>query len=280
MLYDYIADFTHNAKWELIFNAALAVLAVIIKARTGKEMTVKHILKFWIACCLCGTIATSVAHTGVIKPIIDQLSYEKAIPPQLQSEITFLSVEKAQRNSPPSIVTLLVKMVNGGGPSVAWKWHLHVQPDFGQALDTEASPLPTIPISTALIENQGIPLDANHYLPNILLENSLSTGSGKVGWVQFPFDNISVEDLTRYGTTFTLEFQDAARKKITTTYRISGKVGSSEFVFNNALATNFPGFRSEFPLPFENLTSIITILTCTVAPSVINITNNSYNPSH
>ena len=92
MLSDYISDFTQNAGWELVFNGALALLAVRIKARTGKEMTTTHVLKFWGACVLCGTIATSVAHTRVIKPIQEQLSYEKPIPPQFQSEIAFLAV--------------------------------------------------------------------------------------------------------------------------------------------------------------------------------------------
>jgi hypothetical protein len=144
MVHNLISDFTVNAWWEFIAAIMLTAIARIFRMTFGKKMTNKHEIIFWAGCIICGTIVLAVANVGIIKPIQEQLSGNREAP-DLQCEIDGVLVGSGDENTPGNFgqiqhksneanVTLLVRIVNGGTQSVAWKWKVHVALVTGNGL--------------------------------------------------------------------------------------------------------------------------------------------------
>ena len=125
-------------------------------------------------------------------------------------------------------VVLMVKIVNSGSQSIAWKWHLKLDLVSGQTMEADASENP----SNIGIKDGPVVLPAGTYLPNVLLESPISNGSGKKGWVGFVLKDISPEDMERIGNRFTLSFQDSDGHVIEASETIRKKV-VGDFLFGS-----------------------------------------------
>ena len=148
---------------------------------------------------------------GIIKPIAG------ASTPNLQAQIIGGAVGKSTDGT-ISIIYFL-KMVNSGSQSVAWKWHTKIGMESGPLIEGNANEGPSqfyfaITDSKTNIPSLSTPtLPNDAYLPNMLLESPLSTGSGKEGWVCFNFRDYMAEDFgERVGNKFTVSFQDCDGK--------------------------------------------------------------------
>jgi hypothetical protein len=189
--------------WELLAAITLTIMARIFSSIYKVRWEHKHELRFWLTGIIGLTIAFCILNFGLIKPIRGQ--NQKVPIPNFHCEIAngFLSKEADGKIQ----VILLIKIVNSGGPSVAWKWHLKTALTSGQSFDSDASENPSQLFSSA--DRQTPVLKSDTYIPNVVLENAVSTGSGKKGWVGFDVSEISPEDIERIGNKFTISFQDA-----------------------------------------------------------------------
>lgn len=213
--------FLQNFGWEAAAALIMTAMARIYRATTGKTFKEHHATIFWLTGTLGIFLVLMIIHFGVIRPLFQQLSSERPIAPNLQSEIGGMSTGSTKDGAVN--VTLLVRVLNSGGPSVAWKWHLRVDLTTGQSVEADAS---MEPISISLGSSQSsnnMVLDAGHYLPNELMEAPLPSGNGRLGWVTFIFNDISQDDLSHYGNKFTLQFQDVDGKIIECSYTVNTK---------------------------------------------------------
>jgi hypothetical protein len=182
---------------------ALTLMARIFTSLFKVRWEHKHELRFWATGIVGFTIVFLILNFGVIKPIHGQ---NQRVPiPNFHCEISngWLLKEASGKNQ----VVLLMKIVNSGGPSIAWKWHLKTELASGQSFDSDASENPSQVYADT--EHRTAILKTDTYIPNILLENAVSTGSGKRGWVAFDVSDISAEDMERIGNKFTISFQDS-----------------------------------------------------------------------
>jgi hypothetical protein len=124
-------------------------------------------------------------------------------------------------------LTFMLRVVNSGAPSIAWKWHAKVQIASGQSIEAQADENPQILKNMAGKQMPELDFSAEKYLPNILLESPLPNGYGKLGWVFFRFNNISFDDLGRIGNKFTVQFEDS-----------EGKVTSSSLTLDHTIMVN------------------------------------------
>jgi len=227
MLNNIVSDFTTNAAWELIFVIMLTSIARIIRMTLGKKMTTNHEIMFWIGCIICGTIALEVLNVGVIKPIQEKISTTQT--PNFHCEI--VNGQNLKFADGTSQVVLVMKIINSGSPSGAWKWHLKIELASGQVFETDASENPSVISSVS--KEVPIPFPASTYLPNILLETPISNGSGKMGWVGFVIADISADDIERIGNKFTISFQDSDGRVTQASETIVKKV-INDFLFGKS----------------------------------------------
>lgn len=119
--------------------------------------------------------------------------------PSLHCSLVGGGVLAAFGTTPPTILYQL-KVVNSGSPSIAWKWRLEITFTTGQVIKIDATENPSgeVLINPNTKEQSG-KLDNSNYLPNALLENPLPTGAGRRGWIIFPVNSATQDDLQRIG---------------------------------------------------------------------------------
>ena len=207
-------------------------MARIFNWTTGRHMQRKHEIAFW-ACGIVGlTAILAIAHITVVKPIQEELSTQKTAPPFLQCQLesffcgqgTFASSNAVDGKMQKEVVDMVffVKVVNSGSPSIAWKWKLYGTLFTGQSIEANADASASTMVQM-LKSGQELKLDPDRYLPHVLAEDPIGNGAGKEGWVVFPIDGVSVDDLNHYGNTFTLEFQDSLGKKTQAVHHSTSK---------------------------------------------------------
>lgn len=214
-----------NLVWEFCIAALFIALGRVFRATTGQPMTAKQELIFWAAGIVFLTAVLAIVNVRFVAP----LRQAKHIP-NFKCEITDVIVgirgspgmpnvsDQTQRTqSLPTGVTLLVTIVNSGAPSIAWKWKLKIKLASGHVREAVALTGPSNATLVSEVGNKPITLTTDRYLPNRLLESPVSTGSAKVGWVSFQFDNITHDEIKRIGTEFVVEFQDSEGRTTTAT---------------------------------------------------------------
>lgn len=124
----------------------------------------------------------------------------------------------------PCRILYQLRVVNSGSPSIAWRWHLRVKLNTGQAIETDANEVPSWETLINTNNQQQMVLSNDTYLANSLLENPIQTGAGKIGWITFSINTATLDDLSRIGNEFILSFQDC-RGKITSLTNIINQSG-------------------------------------------------------
>jgi hypothetical protein len=124
-------------------------------------------------------------------------------------------------------LTYAIKVVNSGLPSIAWRWHAKVQLVSGQIFEADAAENPQSLVSLSQKKDQPeLRFEPGNYLPSILLESPLATGSAKMGWVMFRFNNLKPEELNRIGNKMELTFQDSEERITTDSFVLSQNLGT------------------------------------------------------
>ena len=187
----------------------LAIVGRVFHWTFRKKFTRRHEVWFWVIVVGCGTIALQMANYNIIRPIYEAISAPAAgtPPPKFHCSLTEGAIEPGWEGSPVSVLYML-KVVNSGGPSVAWRWKLKAEV-AGEVITVDAR---ETGLNEVLFDpntkQQSAKLDNASYLPNCLLETPVGNGAGKSGWVVFAFPTATADDLGRIGNRFTLSFED------------------------------------------------------------------------
>ncbi len=197
----------------LLWEALLAILGTAMSWTykrwiSGTIFDRQKTTIFWTAGIAGGTIILMIFNLAFIEPLKQEKSK-----PNFKCERPSIIIGATDDDK--TTVTYILKVVNSGVASIAWKWHLKVTLVLsGQTFETDADENPQSLVNKSS-KNTETTLESKDYLPNALLESSLGTGSGKRGWVIFRFDGISMQDMNRIGNKFTLTFQDSTGNIIT-----------------------------------------------------------------
>ena len=211
--------------WELGSAIIMTAMARIYRWSTGKPIKRKHEIAFWATGIIGLTAMLIIMRFGLIKPIQEDLAGQRAIPPNLHCLFVQGATCTSFNGSPPSVFYQL-KVVNSGGPSIAWKWNLKITLTTGQVMNMDATENPfTQTFMNPQTKEFVSRFEPTAYLPNILLENPLQPGAGKTGWVVFKVDQASDDDLQRIGNKFILKFEDCNGIETSITNTLTEKGG-------------------------------------------------------
>lgn len=161
---------------------------------------------------LCGSIIQGLKSVGI----------QQASNPSFKCEIAGIRFGRSDENSSAKAVYFL-RIVNSGSPSIAWKWKTKVKISDGPTIESNASEEPRYDIFHSTTSTNESTFGPQNYLPYALLESTLGSGSGKLGWVEFQFDTVNPEDLQRIGNVYTVQFEDSKGNITTSEFTISSK---------------------------------------------------------
>jgi hypothetical protein len=199
-----------------VIGPAIIWVWLYIFGKEGKISKPKR-KHFWIVGAVCFFL---LAHLFVV--LTNSLAVGgKSSAPNFACEITdnvsITDMSHEPTNPPVSSIAIFhLFVLNRGTPSVAWKWKCTAQLLSGQTVVANASPNRQVIMSTNAFTKTLTTLDTTSYLPNILFEDPLGTGSGKQGWVVFNFGAGLTDELSRPGVKFTVEFEDSKGNKTLT----------------------------------------------------------------
>ncbi len=117
-------------------------------------------------------------------------------------------IARDANNPEETSVTYEIGILNRGDASVTRKWKCWVVLVSGQ---TNVGRIADQPTGLHLME--GVDLPPDRYLPNVLSEIPLGRNQQKVGWVNCRFGGGIMSEVTRPGSRFFVEFEDANRNK-------------------------------------------------------------------
>jgi hypothetical protein len=184
--------------------------AVIAKPKTSPD---QNKLQSFAAFLMVGsavvfTISGCLWVTGLENRISIAEKNKRIANPNLHCSLVHGAIAPPFETTPVSVFYQL-KVVNSGSPSIAWRWRLAITLTTGQVIELDA---PEHPMNETFVnpatKQLTIQFDNSTYLPNLLLENPIATGAGKVGWIVFRVDTATQEDLQRIGNRFVLKFED------------------------------------------------------------------------
>lgn len=119
-----------------------------------------------------------------------------------------------------------VRLTNPGRASTAWGWTMRMTLPGNQVYEYPALDIRTVQTSIKTLTTSGgasttnvppnvLVINAENYLPEILLEKTVGPERGASGWVAFLIQNVPKSEI-KSGTKFVLEFEqgDGSRKSI------------------------------------------------------------------
>ncbi len=180
----------------------------------GAEAEVKqHRIKFILGSAILGgcLMAFVIGSTSEMKKV-------NSNSPDMKCEIGMLAVSPISGPGGETNTGVIVfgRISNAGIASTAWNWKMKVKLISG--IEIQSGQM----MSQVNSRNNLTPFDK--FLPSMLAENGLGDGSARLGWIEFIFAPSLLSEMNRPGVEYTLEFEDASGKLISTSaiYGLNG----------------------------------------------------------